>query len=223
MTDIYEEHVEWAVVGRLRLLLEQPPHEQFNVTQSFALFAPVLCWVMQRIRKPLAKSPSPIDESAQKLYQQLSTQRIAEQPWNIYTRPVPRIDQFDGRSVEIPAPINFDSHSAFRFLKNLRDSVAHGDSRNVKPFHFPASRGSERVLAGFTFSCEEFDDGRNKPATWNGSVTLLEGELRATGVTLARMYCRALRGASAFVDDSFFGQNAAKGTVEIRAPMANAS
>jgi hypothetical protein len=39
MGGIAGEHVEWAVVNRLKAMLDAPPQTEFNVTQSFALFA----------------------------------------------------------------------------------------------------------------------------------------------------------------------------------------
>jgi hypothetical protein len=48
MGGIADEHVEWAVVNRLKAMLDAPPKTRFNVTQSFALFSAVLLWTKQR-------------------------------------------------------------------------------------------------------------------------------------------------------------------------------
>jgi hypothetical protein len=48
MGGIADEHVEWAVVNRLKAMLDAPPKTNFNVTQSFALFSATLLWTKQR-------------------------------------------------------------------------------------------------------------------------------------------------------------------------------
>lgn len=45
---ISDEHVEWAVVDRLKAMLDEPPKAKFNVTQSFALFNSILLWTKNR-------------------------------------------------------------------------------------------------------------------------------------------------------------------------------
>jgi len=50
VTEITGDHVEWALVDRLRQMLEELPLEKFNVTQTYALFTAVMCWVVGRIR-----------------------------------------------------------------------------------------------------------------------------------------------------------------------------
>jgi hypothetical protein len=49
MTGVADEHVEWAVVNRLKAMLDAPPPTKFNVTQSFALFSAILLWTKQRV------------------------------------------------------------------------------------------------------------------------------------------------------------------------------
>jgi hypothetical protein len=44
MGGIADEHVEWAVVNRLKAMLDVPPPTKFNVTQAFALFSAMLLW-----------------------------------------------------------------------------------------------------------------------------------------------------------------------------------
>ena len=48
MGGIVDEHVEWAVVNRLKAMLDEPPETKFNVTQSFALFSAILLWTKNR-------------------------------------------------------------------------------------------------------------------------------------------------------------------------------
>ena len=70
MTQITQDHAEWAVVGRLRLMLEEPPHQTFNVTQTYALFTSIV-WVMQRIRIKSHQIVSNDDKIAHNLFKKL--------------------------------------------------------------------------------------------------------------------------------------------------------
>lgn len=48
MGGIADEHVEWAIVNRLKAMLDEPPPTPFHVTQTFALFSSVLLWTKNR-------------------------------------------------------------------------------------------------------------------------------------------------------------------------------
>ena len=174
MTQITSDHVEWAFVGRLRLLLEDPPHATYNVTQAYSLFTTILCWVVQHIRIPSHKIDSQNDRIAHKLCKDLSRAAIADDPWRV--APTTRIAPIGPSRVTVPAPEGFERHTADRFLINLRDATAHGDARNVSPFNVLV--GSEQLLAGFSFACAEF---RGREKIWDGKITLLESDMRRIG------------------------------------------
>jgi hypothetical protein len=148
MVQVTDDHVEWAVVGRLGRMLKEPPHDTFSVTQTYALFTATLCWVMQRIRS--RKNENEADRIAAGVFKRLTTERISEQPWAICPT-LSRIASIGTHAVHVPAASNFEDHRASRFLINLRDAVAHGDARKVLPFNVP----TERLRAGFTFRCSE--------------------------------------------------------------------
>jgi hypothetical protein len=206
MTQITCDHVEWAVVGRLRLMLEEPPHETFNVTQAYSLFTTILCWVMQRARIATHEIDSPDDRSAHKLFKALSGAEIADDPLRVHA--ASRIVKIGPHTVPVPAPRGFETHTVDRFLINLRDATAHGDARNVSPFNVDV--GSEQLLAGFRFVCVEFKDPKDRrKKTWEGEITLLEGDMRRIGVALANRYCDALRRRKSYRGDSHFGSDAA--------------
>jgi hypothetical protein len=131
MTQITSDHVEWAVVGRLRLMLEEPPHVTYNVTQTYSLFTTILCWVVQHIRIPTHEIDSPNDRVAHQLFKDLSGVKIADDPWRVYALPTTRIETVGPYRVPVPAPVEFETHTVARFLINLRDATAHGDARNV--------------------------------------------------------------------------------------------
>jgi hypothetical protein len=211
MARITDDHREWAVVGRLRRMLEEPPHNTFSVTQTYALFTAVLCWVMQRIRN--SKIENEADRIAASVFEHLSSKRISDQPWAISLAPSGRIARIGTDAFHVQAPSNFEDHTASRFLINLRDAVAHGDARNVSPFNVP----TERVLAGFTFRCSERHKKDRRKVVWRGEITLLEDDMRRIGGHLAKIYCDALRRSEAHRKDSHFGTNAARSLREVAA------
>ena len=199
MTQITKDHVEWAVVGRLRLMLEEPPHATYNVTQAYSLFSAILCWVMQHIR-------SPTDRIAHRLFESLSEVTITNDPWLVHSAPAERIERIGPYNVKVPAPVGFEMHTVDRFLINLRDATAHRDARNVSPFNIAV--GSEQLLAGFSFACAEFGD-RKRTKKWCGKITLLDDDMRRIGVALAKRYCDSLRRSDPHRRDSNFGNDAA--------------
>jgi hypothetical protein len=192
MTEIRREHVEWAVVDRLRQMLIAPPDTVFNVTQTFALFSAILCWTLQHMRIPESGVATAGDQAAVNLRKALERQLIADDPW--------RINFVEGvvLGARIPAAPNFRGHAAMRFLKNLRDATAHGDTRTVEPFH-ASSRGADRALFGFSFKCAERD--RQGAILWSGEITLLEEDMRRVGAAIAGLYCDAVSGSNAYFQD----------------------
>jgi len=209
MTEITDEHIEWAVVDRLRQMLTEPSHREFNVTQSYSLFTTVLCWVMQRVRirshevRPATNPRGRDDRRARALYLNWDNAPANADPWLLPTQSVPRIALVGGHSVAIPASVNFEHHSAARALVNLRDAAAHGDARNVIPMNASALGGG--TLVGFRFRCEEKE---NRKTTWSGEMTLLETDMRRIGVALANVYCQALSSKNDSQDGNQFSENA---------------
>ncbi|HJP67493.1 MAG TPA: hypothetical protein VJ846_01230 [Sphingomicrobium sp.] len=49
MGGISEASVEWAVVNRLKAMLDDPPKTDFNVTLGFSLFSTILLWTKNRM------------------------------------------------------------------------------------------------------------------------------------------------------------------------------
>jgi hypothetical protein len=204
MTQITADHLEWAVVDRLRLMLDGPTHEKFNVTQTYAYFTAIICWVMQHVRISVDRIKTPGDQRAQKLFKVLSLTAITDDPWRIKVAPVSRIERVGSGTFQVPAPENFGSHTVDRFLINLRDATAHGDARIVSPFNVLVER--QHLLAGFSFECSEKRDGRK---TWEGKITLLETDMRRIGIQLAKAHCNALRRTEPHRRNGYFGAEAA--------------
>jgi hypothetical protein len=184
--EITGDHVEWVVVDRLRQMLEERSHEKFNVTQTYALFTTIVCWVVQRIR---VNNPKTVyDKRAARIFKELSGQPIDQKPWAVplkVSRSIAKVGRVD---IDPTSAFSGEHGLAGRFLINLRDAIAHGDSRQILPVH--AGEPDEQWLAGFTFCCEEKE---NRKIVWSGQVTLLEDDMRRIGCHLAKIFCDAIQ------------------------------
>lgn len=185
MTAITSAHAEWAVVDRLRAMLVEPPHQAYNVTQSYGLCMAILAWVMQRIRTPGNQVDTPDARAAVSVKARLEGQPADAMPW--FARQLNFGPDTADRG-------NLADQTAFDFLKSLRDAMCHGDARSV----FPINRNGE--LVGF-----EFRVMSREGVEW--SSVLKERDLRRIGTALAAMYCEALQaavapGVHAFVDEA---------------------
>ena len=178
MTDITKAHAEWAVVDRLRAMLNETPHADYNVTQSYGLCVAILAWVMQRVRTPENSANSPEDRAAISVKTALNAQNVEALPWGVKTGGL--------------RPVNSDflGFTAFNFLKWLRDASCHGDARQVVPVNSGSS------LLGFEFRAAAKKDQER-------SLILTEIDLRRIGIGLATMYCQALQSAESPAPNHF--------------------
>jgi hypothetical protein len=204
MTEIRKDHVEWAVIDRLRQMLEDPPCRRFSVTEAYALFTTILCWVMQHLRIQRRSVTNTADQAALQLYARLEDEPISRAPWHMHTMSLPRIAPVVGQALTIPASYGFEAHTAGRFLKNLRDATAHGGTRNIQPFNRLGT------LLGFTFECEEVRGrGREREVLWRGEITLLQSDMQRLGAELARRYCGVVQKANEPRSEADFRNDAA--------------
>jgi hypothetical protein len=90
MTGIADEHVEWAIVNRLKMMLDAPPKTKFNVTQSFALFSAILLWAKQRAWVLDRDLLAPLDLAAKSVRTALKDGCIFDDPW-LLSKTVPRL------------------------------------------------------------------------------------------------------------------------------------
>ncbi|MGE0257731.1 MAG: hypothetical protein AB7H71_07315 [Alphaproteobacteria bacterium] len=170
MSEITEDHLEWAVVRRLAIMLETPD-PQFNVTHAYGMLAPIVCWVMQRTR---AK-----DGPAATLRNTL----IIDSPWNL--------SHFHIRRFKPGLITSERSLAAYDFFIGLRNAIAHGDARKVKPINSPPDSKDRCTLEGFSFECEAYTSRPPRPPTmlWSGTIHLLEADIRRLGLELADQFC----------------------------------
>lgn len=200
--NINPDHVEFAVVERLKLLLETSGQSSFNVTSTYGFFVPVVCWTVQRMRA------RPKDEAAQVL-EKLNDETLDSDPWLIPTS-VSGISSFhEALPVRIGPFSDFADRSVGQFLVDIRNAVAHGDARCVRPFPEPKRDTTDLKLLGFTFECSEIEGtGTQQKLVWSGSITLLESDMRRIGRELAGRFCTALRRKSENRPNHLFPQEA---------------
>lgn len=179
MGGISEAHAEWAVVDRMRQMMDEP-HGDYLATQTYAMFTAVLCWVLQHLRIPKNRQESVKDRAASELWDQMANEAASGAPWLMPVLPDQRTASVGKMTVYVPGAANVADHSAQRLLINLRDAVAHGDARVVRPFNC-----NDR-LVGFTFACRE------TKTDWNGELTLLREDMRRIGSVLATRYRDAI-------------------------------
>lgn len=180
---ITEDHAEWAVVDRMRHMMEEPKGD-YLATQTYAMFTAILCWVMQHLRIPECQQANAKDRAASILLKELETAKASDAPWSIPVSSEGRAAKVGGAHVQVPASSGFTDHSVKRLLINLRNAIAHGDARNIQPFN----DGS--YLVGFTFNCAEKSSQDGVP--WRGNITLLRSDMSRIGSLLATKYRDAI-------------------------------
>ncbi len=212
MGGILDEHVEWAVVNRLKAMLEDPPKTKFNVTQSFALFSSILLWSKNRAwvggdRGDQGRFLSEADQAAAEARKRLRESQICGEPW-LLSRRAPnlrsasRLQELDLGAEEINA--DFETMTAEAFFKWLRDALAHGDGRTIRPIHKPSHRSKSTLLVGFRIEmCERKGSARIL------SLSLYHADMRHLGAALADYFCRAMSG-----NDVYFEQEAGTAQIE---------
>ena len=160
--EINEYEDEYKTVERLSSMLEYPK-EEHEITESYALFTAILCWVTQRIRKPDDQEGAG-DSQAQSIEVQLSDVMVSEEPWEI--------DGLDGMSV-------------FKFFKHLRNAVAHGDNRRIRPLN------DNGELKGYSFELR-----CRKGKQYIDTVNLFQSDMQRLGGALADRHCQTLKSDS---------------------------
>jgi hypothetical protein len=171
MGGIDDRHVEWAVVNRLKKMLDAPPKTRFNVTQSFALFNAILLW--SKNRAWVAGK----EEALSKF--------------------VPRIERSDESSPFDHATerVNIDFEEMSAFIKWLRDALAHGDGRTIRPLHKKSRDGRKTLLAGFQITFEEERGSKRKLCLF-----LYHADMTRIGSVLADAFCSALSGGDRYFE-----------------------
>ena len=78
--------------------------------------------------------------------------------------------------------------TAEAFFEWLRNAVAHGDGRTVRPIHKMSRRGDRTLLAGFEVG------GRARNSSRDRLLSLYHSDMRRIGSLLADHFCRSMSG-----------------------------
>ena len=195
MGEINDEHVEWAIVSRLRAMLEEPPKTPYNVTQTFALFSSVLLWTKNRVWVAgnygvRAQLSDQTDHLAHSVREALQDTQITDDPWNL-SLVAPKCGLAGSISIssikERGINSQFERMTAELFFKWLRNALAHGDGRTIRPIHKQSMRAGKTLLAGF---CIEFEEERGAEQVLR--LSLFRDDMRRIGSVLADLFCKSL-------------------------------
>ncbi|RCK18831.1 hypothetical protein TH8_21470 [Thalassospira profundimaris] len=112
MGQILEHAAEYETVRRLAEMLKSTK-EDYKATESYALFTTIVCWVVQRARTPANQNGND-DVQAREVGIALQATRISDAPWSVQDLP---------------------EMTAFDFFTSIRNAVAHGDGRQIRPLN----------------------------------------------------------------------------------------
>jgi hypothetical protein len=136
----------------------------------------------------------------------LQAANVFDHPWSLSkTRPrlgrVRDRDTIDFAEERINA--DFEGMTAEQFVKWLRDALAHGDARKIRPIHRLSRTGNKTFLAGFEI-VSPAERGSKRDLT----LSLYHADMTRIGAILADGFCKALSGG-----DRYFEQDAATATI----------
>ncbi|WP_315924104.1 hypothetical protein [Mesorhizobium sp. SP-1A] len=201
MGGISNAQVEWALINRLKAMLDDPPKTKFNITQAFSIFSTILLWSKNRAwvggNNPPPVWADPIDARAHAVRQQLQNERIIDPPWLLSLHEPALVSaKKDHGAALAGAAVNSDFHamSADQFVNWLRNALGHGDGRTIYPLHRHQGPADKTWLTGFYI---EFNEALNSPNKLH--LHLYEADMRRIGSHLAHLFCKSLSG-----DDEYF-------------------
>lgn len=186
---IEDRHIEWAVVNRLKAMLDAPP--------SLALFSAIVLWTKLRAwvggdAIDRAEWFSDADHAARDVREALRAVSIFDPPWSL-SRSRPRFGRVRERNpIDLAEELinaDFEGVTAEQFVKWLRDALAHGDASKIRPIHRPSRTGDETFLAGF-----EIESPAKKGSKRNLTLSLYHADMTQIGKLLAGTFCKALSG-----------------------------
>jgi hypothetical protein len=202
MGGIADGHVEWAIINRLKAMLDASLATTFNVTQTFALFSAVLLWTKNRgwvagNNAGNVNFADAADQAAHEFRLLLANEAITSQPWSLPLQE-PRfiaVAEHDGIAAN---PINgdFKDMPVEVFVKWLRDAFGHGDGRTIRPLHKTGKRGDQTWLSGFRVQFNETQKSNRKL-----DLHFYEADMRRIGSLLADRFCTTLAMAPTYYNE----------------------
>jgi hypothetical protein len=124
--EVQDSEIEWAVIARLRHILDASSEREFEVTEAFAAFSSIVCWIAQRMRP---KGTSPMDNAARRFYSAMDKRSLHDAPG---------------------APKYVSDITVAIAIVEFRDALAHADAQNVRPLNH-REPGRPPRLIGFEF------------------------------------------------------------------------
>ncbi|MER9253978.1 hypothetical protein NKI59_19515 [Mesorhizobium sp. M0598] len=199
MGGIMDGHVEWAVINRLKAMLDDPPPTKFNVTQTFAIFSAVLLWTKNRGWVAGKKARQPLvgeaDQAADEFRKALAKELITSEPWSL-SRRVPRFElvpQIGTNSRELSVNGDFQDMPVEAFAEWLRNAIGHGDGRTIRPLHKHERPAYKTWLSGFQVFFPETQTSERVL-----HLCLYDTDMRRIGSLLADRFCEALSRAPTY-------------------------
>lgn len=203
MGGISNAQVEWALINRLKAMLDDPPKTKFNITQTFSVFSTILLWSKNRAwvgaHNPPAAWANPIDARAHAVRQQLQNERIVDAPWllSLHEPALVSVKKDQGAALAgMAVNADFQNMSAESFIKWLRDAFGHGDGRTIHPLHRHQGPADRTWLIGFLIEFNETQHSSNKLR-----LHLYEADMRRIGSNLAHLFCRSLSGGDQYFEE----------------------
>jgi len=149
LVEISDGDYEWAAIDRMGKMLKRP-HSDFKTTSTYTNFSAILCWTVQRIRTSavtpntnLVTRQAPHGDANFTIFDGIQLSMLNETIEGFF-------DKLPNASGELNTlqlkDIGGQDISALSFAIALRNAVAHGDGRKVKPVYRP------KQLVGFEFS-----------------------------------------------------------------------
>lgn len=148
MGHILQHAAEYETVRRLAEMLVSAK-EDYKTTESYALFTTIVCWVMQRARTPANRNDL-ADRQAREVGIALQGSRISAEPWSLTAIP---------------------DMTAFDFFIGVRNAVAHGDGRQIRPLN------ENGILVGQIVPISGTE------------IRLYRADMRRLGCALAQIFC----------------------------------
>jgi hypothetical protein len=180
VTEINECHMEWATVERMRAMLSSVRRD-YEITQTYTLFTGILCWTIERIRSH--DDASVVVARLRSLKIELEDTAIRDYVGGLHSQ----------RLVSVPAYNDFSGFTrlgegqdkALSVLVALRNAVAHGDARSVRPIN------EKGRLMGYELTWGNKKDPSKDPTV---SVRLNRIGMVAIADQIAQDFCRAVIG-----------------------------
>lgn len=184
MVEIRNEDYEWAAIDRMAKMLAQP-HPVFKTTHTYSSFATILCWTVQRVRTlpihpgtDLEARKKPQHDQNFSVFDAIQLEMLGKS-----------IEDFFGQLPKATEGLNIlttkdtvgENITALAFAVALRNAVAHGDGRQVKPVNRP------NQLVGFEFSLKS---PQNFPQ-WSCETQLNRSAMAQIAGKMAKVFCES--------------------------------